>query len=716
MRSLMRIWIGLLLFFLPTSVWADAPSAAPVIEMEFSYGFQNTLKHNTCVPVRINLKASAEVAGILRVKVPIQSNGNLYSSIYMSNVDGMSNKEQCHVWEKEIVLQAGKEMEYVFYIDLPEYEPYVEVLLLEDGKVKAVKSAVCHYEAKNTLLVGLIGYENEELRELEQVYLGEDIFIKGVSLSHDDLYDNIFAYEHIDLLLVKDAVASNEIQNLPNSTQQALEAWQKMGGMYFRDYNSSVTSAFMILMESDSYKEDFQDVIHRVRQVDDADAENVLNHVPVKAKTSTSNYIFIIVLYLLAVGPGLYLFLKNKKDPRWLMGTVTILAVSFVVLVFWVSGKGEAHSSVIAYTALYEQQEDLLHQQIEFSVQAYQMQNFEIEFDKKYQLDVKNTALTGSELVNEQMAEQLTFSETDGRTSVLLENIPACQDNRFLLRQVTDLVDETGNAQGIQFEVNIDDEGMDIYWENSTEYTLEYAVLVLKRRAVPLCKIQAGSKGSLRNQKIYSYTESGMYVLLDGELRFSDYEFGKYEIEHMGNQILKELAKAQNSEAFVIGIIQNPQDAFAYNPGFEVRGTSLMKINVEINSEDTEWYHCLNMETYGTSYKGEYDAASQTMHGREAIVDYSVNGMRNFESLQFFHVNYNNRQAYPPFYGKIYLFNWKSGAFVELADWKAELSRFQLESYISNLGVVRVYYVLDERLPNAERQTALPCIRALLKR
>ena len=129
--NIRRIVYGLLVLILlgtPVCVWAQSQAAEINVKLDVQYGFQNNIKSNEAVPIRVKVEClNGFVSGKIKIEIPVQAEGDLNASIWMSDMEGRNNKAQCYIWERELSLEEGAQKEEIFYIELPVYESYINV-------------------------------------------------------------------------------------------------------------------------------------------------------------------------------------------------------------------------------------------------------------------------------------------------------------------------------------------------------------------------------------------------------------------------------------------------------------------------------------------------------------------------------------------------------------------------------------------------------------
>ncbi len=708
-RKWIYVLLGLLLCCFPVLVWGGEAPVENVVEMKVHYGFQNNIKSNSAVPVKVEVTCiSGSVSGKIQVEVPVQSEGNLNASIWMSDVDGSNNKEQCYRWEQEFILEEEESAIEIFYIELPMYESYFNVSVTNGKKTLAKKTVLCDCAENNAhLLMGVLSEDKKEINQLNGMQIGEnthyndEVFVKTLSLGVEDIYENPLALEQLDILIVDKGTEFTREQ------KNSIAIWEQNGGLYYEREGESLQE-LLFFFKTGEYADRFQALLDQVGSYHSYNKN--FDHIPLKEKVPIGRYIFLILLYLVVIGPGLYWMLRGKKEPYWLIGSVCGISFGFIFIVYLVGRSINMGTPAICHETLYEQDGNYLKETIGFSVQAYQMQDFELVLNDGYEIFPKSLGMGGAQRVDVQSAETITFQRDSERNTMLLEHMSAYRQNCFSMEKYKVLREE----EQITFKIHGNGDTLQIRWNNPTSYFMRQAIVVLENRIAVVGDVKPQSHGIVEQAKLYAYSDNAMSMPLKALLDFSDSQFPEYEIENLSNKIWEMMYDVEQRKdgAFVIGILGNEQSVFQENIGFDVYGTALLKIAVDIDWVSEQRFWCPNLETYGTVYKGEYSAAMNLLESKEAIVDYQTSHIGELVSLEFFPADYHRLEHDIAFDGKIYVFNWQMGMFNEFLFWKENPYEDMLGPYISDTGVLRVYYVMDEELANSNRSCVLPCIKA----
>lgn len=701
------IYLILLCLFLLLPKTVQAEDAGKV-DMQVTYGFQNNIKNGSCVPVRITLTNSGpDFSGEIEVKIPVQSENNIKSSIWMNETAETNNKEKNCIYKKEVSLKQGQQVNEIFYVELPAFNGYLNVQLLSEEDVLETVQLCCDFDENSMrVLTGVVSANLQDLNELDgmqvnvETYYGTDTFVKAIVLTPDEIYDHPEALEQLDVLIVDEGTEFTRKQ------QAALDSWKHNGGFCLERGEESLCQTFEQLL-SEEKSEDFKQHLEEMGYYS-IDTYHGFDDIPVNRKSNLVKYLIVILLYLICIGPGVYWFVRRKAKPYRLVLCVGGLSIGFMILVNILGNENSMRSPYICYRTMYEQHGSYLDESVEFSVQAQHNQDYQLSVDSSYTVFPLNMGIDGAKSVDSAVAEAVTVTYGEEENEILMERMSSYKKNTFELQKNEML----GEEEQIQFEVSGDGEKIDICWENPTEFKLEKVILVLWNRAAVIGDIEPYSEGELSQCELLSVGNSGMEYLLKEQYDFSDEEYFDYAIENYSSEIRYAMRVSREEDACVMGIIQNPYNVFEENRGYDLYGNTFIKIDVEIDWKQDDLTWCPNLEIYGTAKKGEFSSQTNLLNTKEAIIDYNVSFLGDMEYLEFFTADYDDEQYFIPYEGEVSLFNWMTGEFEEIQNWKEPLTGVTLDAYVSESGCVRVHYLTEDRLVSSNRSCMLPYLRA----
>lgn len=707
--SILSVVLFCLLLFSPSVTKAAERST---IDISLECGFKGNVKTGSCLPVQITLENRGEAfKGMLEMEVPVQAeNQDVYSSIWMNGNNRESNKNRVYTYQKEITLEKGETKKETFYLELPIFEGGLHVRVKEGKTVVSTAEINSKFsENSSRILVGIVSKMPDGISELDgmlvdiaQGYVPE-AFVKTILLEPEEIYPNPDALNQLDLLIAdKDSAFSQE-------QRTALTRWRINGGFYLERNGEHLVELFQKMLNGEQ-REKFQNHLEQMQTYYFGETGGV-DRVPVSRKPSMGVFLFILVGYVVMAGPGLFLILKKKKKQKYLWAGICGMSVLFTGIIWMIGKQTSISAPFISYCGLYEQQDNVWSEVANIGIQAPYNYKYQLYLDSEYRLLPIGMGSTGGQLSRSESAEKVNIRLGEKKNKVTIENMSSFTQNFFKLEKNKMLTDE----ETIQLKLVGDGENLEGTWENPTKYSIRNAVLVMKNRAAVLGKLPAGSQGEIADAPLYSCGIEGMKVLLQSEMDFSDFAYPEYEVSNLEEQTWSVMRNENPKQAYLLGIVENPDLEFQENSGYKVFGSALLKMPVNVKWEKDGYYWCPNLEAYGESQIGEFSAETNLMYGKEATVDYHLKFPGNVKEITLFNVEYDEEKYYFPFQGHIAFYSWESGRFEEIHEWNRTLQEEELQKYLSATGVIRIRYLLEDTLNTRERSCMLPCLEAIGK-
>ncbi|MBS6194984.1 MAG: hypothetical protein KH828_05335 [Clostridiales bacterium] len=698
-----------LLIFCPTGVYA-AESAAVTLELE--YGFQGNVKKSSCFPVRVIMENSGEeTEATLVLTVPIQAdNQDISSSIWMNGSQQGNNKNRVYTYKKNVTLKKGETKTETFYLELPIFEGILYAALEAEGETLGEGEIRCNFtENDSRILVGIVSENPQGIQELdgmlvniEQGYMPE-VFVKTIQLKPEEIYDNPDALEHLDLLITDREAVFSQTQQI------ALNRWKSSGGFLLTREDEDVAQMFLAFMEGEQRKE-FMSHLEQGQTYSFGETGG-LEQVPVSGRPSMGIYLFILIVYILLAGPGIYLLLKKIGKQKYLWAGICALSVFFVGIISILGKKTSIHAPFISYAGLYEQQGEVWTENASIGIQAPYNYEYQLYLDNGYNLRPMGLNSSGADISRPESAEQVDIVMGEENYKLTFKNMSAFTQNFFNLKKNK----RVASGETIAIDLTGDGEKLEGSWKNPTRYSVKNAILLMKNRAALLGDLKAGGSGEFSDMVLYSCGNEGLQILMREKMDFSDFQYPEYEMGKLNSQTWMALRNKAPDQAYLLGIVENPDLDFQENSGYKIFGSALIQIPVEVSWEKDGYLWCPNLEGYGENLNGEYSPDTNLMSGKEATVDYPVDFLGEIQELTLFPSEYAEEKYYFPFQGHVAFYSWEDGVFEEIHDWKRTLGREELEKYLSETGVLRVRYILEETLNPRERSCMLPCIQAVGK-
>lgn len=703
------------LFFIIISafpVYASTQEESPVT-FSLEYGFKNNVKNGACFPLKVFLEnRGKDFQGILEMEVPVLAeNQDIHSSIGLNSDPWYTSKNRIYTYEKKIVLKEGEKRTETFYLELPMFEGTCLVRLKEGSQVVSSEEINCNFsENTSRILMGVISEDKEGIGELdgmqvsfEQEYISE-AFVKTIAMETENIYPDPDALQQLDLLIVDQGTEFEPKQQL------ALDRWMGSGGVYLeRLPGESVSQVFQNFIEGERRAE-FIQYLEQMQTYTFGDTTGLVD-VPVSKRPAMGKYVLLLAVYVLIVGPGLFLVLKKKKKQKYLWGGICLCSLVFVIFIGIMGKPTNLHAPFISYHGLYEQENNVWTETVQMGIQAPYNNEYQLYLDKNYKLLPSNMGSTGTTSANSQLSEQVNIMLGEEKNKVTLKNMSAFTQNCFKLEKNRKVSEE----DTIQLEIFAENGQLKGEWKNPTSYHLKNVILIMQNRAAALEDMDAGSGGVWDNIRLHSYGNDGIELLMEVFMDFSKYDYPEYEKNNMAMKSWETIRNGNNAQAYLLAIVENPDYNFQLDSGYMIHGRALFQMPVDIEWKNGAYLWCPNLETYGESQNSEFSPQTNLIHGREATVDYSLDFLGEVQQVILEEVEYNEEKYYFHFQGNVALYCWETGSFEEIQNWKEPLKQENLKRYLSGENKLRIRYLLEDTLDTRNRSCMLPCLQAVGK-
>lgn len=706
LKGILLVVCFLLLLLTATGVKAQENTG---IDLSMEYGFHDNAKTGTCFPLKIFMEnKGADFEGTMKITVPVR--GDTYemtSEFWMGGSQWGAHRDRIVCYTKDLKLLAGESRQEIVYLELPAFDGYLTLQISDGDQIVAQRELSCSFSENNSrVLVGVIAADQNGLTELDGMQIQWDnlygysteVFVKAIALETEDIYPNPDALNQLDVLIIDKGTVFDEVQ------QTAVTRWKANGGLLVEREGQGVDVLFQNFALSE-HREEFQKHLEQMNSYTFGD-DGGLSEVPIRERPSMGKYLVILGVYSVLVGPGIYLFLKKKKKQKYLWLSICAASIIFMGIISILGKKTNIYAPFISYSGLYEQQEDVWSETVRIGIQAPYNNSYHLYLDSGYQLLPLNLGPDGIKEYQSETAECVTIHLGEEKNRVAMENMSSFTQNCFELEKNQRIAQE----ERISLELGGDGEQIFGTWKNPTKYHIRDAVLVFRNRAALLEDMEAYAEGIIADCKLYSYGNGGIELLMRDKMDFSDYTYPDYEISNLSSRIWTALRSEDPDQAYLIGIVENPDLEFQENSGYKIYGTALFQMKVDVNWNTNGYLWCPNLEAYGESLNGEISAETNLMYGKEATVDYRPDFEGHLDRLTFFQADYDDERYFFPFQGNVTMYCWETGVYEDVQDWQGTLWGEKLEHFLSPEGVIRVRYLLDDTINPGDRSCMLPCL------
>lgn len=440
-------------------------------------------------------------------------------------------------------------------------------------------------------------------------------------------------------------------------------------------------------------------------------------------------YTVVIVVYLVLIGPGMYLYLKKKGIHRYYMAGVALCGVLFTGIIYVMGIGTRFREPFFTYASIIDTSGEQAQEETYINIRSPYNKPYTIHLDpsytvrpvtKSYYYDViTKQQFTGTE--DYKIALRFLPEETEVR----VRDTVAFTPKLFYLSRMRE------QTRGLQTEgkAGLFDGEVSGTIVNQSEETLENAVLLLYGKAVALGDIEPGQKVDLSTLPVYNYPLNYPYALarkMTGADQYQNSDIGnkEYEKAQERSRLLAFYMQSNLSEYFsggkLLAFVQNEAgQTFLAEKGQDADGLTMLTSEIEWNREKNGVLCRPVLEEEPQVISGSYMSNYNSIYIGEpadpVILEYSLGSDLTLQKVYFEEVSsefLTGEYSYlSAFRGEMYFYNYDTGR-NDLIEQKESFTAAELEPYLSPANTLMVKYVSAGNEENGW-EACLPMIYAV---
>lgn len=437
--------------------------------------------------------------------------------------------------------------------------------------------------------------------------------------------------------------------------------------------------------------------------------QNLINTGNVEKLPMLSLYVLIVVVYIVLVGPGMYLYLRNRELQMYYRRGIILLAGVFTAVIYLVGTTTRFRSTFYTYASIRDFTEDYVTDTTYLNIRNPYNKPYEVRLNPEYNVlpitrNHKGSIQEGRETSGAETYQMKVDRRQNGLT-VSGQNIVAFTPKYFQMERKHPN-DEHGGVTG---EIDYFEGHLTGSVTNQFDFALEKAALVLYGNVVYLNRLEAGETRILDNLPVYTYPLNHSQVLagkITGESEFlkADIKNSEYLLAMKRTKMLKfyldSYLSGYTADARVIAFSTREEEKnFLLEKDPETYGLTMMTSEIAVNASwDDSIYRSVLMKT-PTVITGQYNIQSNAMSGAEPLtLEYMIGTDIRVESLNFMpvsdtFVDENKDNTVEVFVGEIYFYNHSTGVFDNVKLENGMMDVDELGPYLSPGNTLTVRYV-----------------------
>ncbi len=424
-------------------------------------------------------------------------------------------------------------------------------------------------------------------------------------------------------------------------------------------------------------------------------------------------YTIVIVIYLVLLGPVIYLFLKKRGVHRYYLAGVTACALVFTGIIYIMGLKTRFREPFFTYATIIDTSREEVTEDTYINVRSPYNKPYSVKIKPEYEIrpvtkSYYYQAVTAPDFTgNEDYRTGLQFYED--RTEIRIRDTVAFTPKLFTLKRRFAQTEK----MGLEGEVTLYDGSVSGHLVNHFDMALEGAVLLTYGKAILLGDLQPGQEIVLDGCEVLNYPLSYSYVLAQAATGGDQYT--KVDVTDKGYLRSQERSRLMSfylnsemadytSKARVVAFSPDKnQKIFLAADAQVTEGLTMIVQEIDLNRKKDGLVYRNVLGQKPNVISGNYNAQTNTMYSSEpveaAIIEYSLGNdliieRVNFETLSRQFVENAQYPYLKAFSGSMYFYNYDTGR-NDLVELKESFTAEELKPYLSPSNTLTVKYVSE---------------------
>lgn len=732
------------------------------------YNYPVVLKEDTRevqANVTYGLNHYAKIGKDMRIKVEIQTGADPYEGYIQIEVPFENSSTK---YNQEIKVDSNSYATYEIKIPVV-YENMKFLVNLLDEEQDIQASRMANVEASRIYDVQYIGVLDKELQSETVVSKGK---MQVFQLNDDEIEDAFDNLNLIDCILIDE----DEIEKLDESVALNLEDWLQNGGTLLIEHSDE--DIVTIDDETDNYEDgtgeygfgryifvpemktisELTEYVENLglnsklflsgvtdNQVKDSINAEVVSEVP-----NLISYVTLFLLYIIVIGPVLYIVLKKINRRTYYWGVVPVISAIFLVCVYGLGKDTRVEKTYIRYVTITQIAQNgytndttyfaaVSPDKTTVTVRADDSKNLRPLYTMRdnYQVSTNKTSANMEFSIN---VESTTGEENLGNLSTIgtFSSVRAFQP--IYLKTTKTYSASASDEQEVQPAAKLtyanyriagtytNTLGMDLY--NAfivSNQTLAWIGDLASGEAVELedCQYEYIPSYDLIytdavDSRIRNITKSldakdskDNYIEENARYELVQYILNEWTVSNPGGNYLIAFAEDSDMSSILSGSESSQLEPSAH--------LIIRELGMDYNINDGYVFQP-TIKQYMSIVSGDYYQEMDMIESDRLTVDYDF-GQEDIERIEYsgyynteFYVNDTNKEdLWLGFYGSIYFYNRSTGEYDKVITSGEETIINGLDNYLDDTNVLRVRYEVSQNSVNSNLVT-IPKLTAIMKR
>ena len=437
-------------------------------------------------------------------------------------------------------------------------------------------------------------------------------------------------------------------------------------------------------------------------------------------------YTVVMALYVLLVGPVLYLFLKKREMTLYYRVSVFLSALCFTGLVYMMGGSTRIYSAFFSYATIHEASKELASDTTYINVRVPYNKSYDVQLssdytllpltrDSSYYSGENIPKFTGTEI------PQVNILYEEDKTTVSVEDAVAFTPTYFKMEQ--SMANDGAYLEG---EVTLFDGAVYGYVTNRYPFEVKNAAILMYGKVVQLGDMQPNETRELSGEQVISYPVFNSYVVaqfLSGYDKYqkADIEDPEYlaalERSNMISYYMQKNFNQYTSEAAAVAFYEEEgTPPFLAQQNYECFGRTMLVSALHSGEKYSGYIYRSALAKSPKITSGSFYEEGNVMYGPDPLIlEYYLGNDLSVEEVilePLSDIFQNNEKYYylTLFDGGLYFYNYNTGSYDLVEEGKERFDREELEPYLSPENTLTIKYVQKTQEEETGWDVILPMV------
>ncbi|MBE5942895.1 MAG: hypothetical protein E7264_10215 [Lachnospiraceae bacterium] len=411
-------------------------------------------------------------------------------------------------------------------------------------------------------------------------------------------------------------------------------------------------------------------------------------------KPSVLLYGTILILYIVLVGPILYLILKKmaKRELIWI--TIPIIAIGFTVLIYLSGFLYRITKPLVTTCALIQLQDTVQNEEMYTTVICPKAKDYEVEFKKEYGHFSRNPYDYSYSVFGDNSTDSYRYMimKKGDNHRMYFHNEEAFQDNSFVLENHAENVIGTLDA-----DLVCKTDGFEGSVTNNTCYDLKGVVVSFESRICPVGDLKKGETVTIDPSKCFIQTSNGSFDTTRDLLNVNrDKELANHINNMMETTVIKD---SDSMMGYVWGTVCSYTPDMVTNSNVEQKGCAVLYSTFRETYADIgsgKYYSSIDHKA--VAVQGDYGEYERLVYSDGVIITYYFDDCKALSKLCMGELPKEdtsiNRVA------QVHAYNLETGGFDPIFVDSDTVSEEELKKYVKDGALILKYTPLDMNYNN----------------